>query len=256
MDVGASFVADGQPAEAMEPGQGALHHPTVSTQALAGVDALAGDAHPDVASGQRLAAAGDVRGLIGMQFGGPLASLSGRGLGRRDGVEQVLKDNRVVAVGPRQERGQRDSGALDHKMALRARFAPIRRIRPREVAPLLPGILAESKEARLQSRRSASPSRSKSIWCSRSQTPASCQSRSRRQQVTPEPHPNSWGSISHGMPLFSTKMMPVKAARSETRGRPPLGLGGSGGSSGATRAHNSSLTKGFMPLVYHDHTRF
>jgi hypothetical protein len=35
-----------------------------------------------------------------------------------------------------------------------------------------------------------------------------------------------------------------------------LGLGGSGGSSGATRAHNSSLTSGFMPQVYHALTWF
>ena len=32
------------------------------------------------------------------------------------------------------------------------------------------------------------------------------------------PHPISWGSISHGMPDFRTKMMPVKAARSDTSG--------------------------------------
>ena len=50
--------------------------------------------------------------------------------------------------------------------------------------------------------------------------------------------------------------MPVKQARSGTRGRPPLGLGGSGGSSGATMAHSSSLTKGFMPQVYHAAPRF
>jgi hypothetical protein len=36
-----------------------------------------------------------------------------------------------------------------------------------------------------------------------------------------------------------------------------LGLGGSGGSSGATSAHNSSLTSGLaMPQVYHASTRF
>ena len=49
----------------------------------------------------------------------------------------------------------------------------------------------------------------------------------------------------------------IKAARSGTRGRPPLGLGGSGGSSGATMAHNSSLTRGLLMLkVYHAVSRF
>jgi len=256
MDVGPALIADGQPAEASQPGQGALDDPAVTTQALAGVDALTSDADTDVPPPQRLAAARIVVPLICMQFGGSLAPLSGRGLGRRDGVDQRLKDDRVMAVGAAQERGKRDPGSVDHNMALRARFSPIRWIRAGEFAPLLAGMLAESREARLQSIRSASPRRSSKVWCSRSQTPASCQSRSRRQQVTPEPHPISGGSNSQGMPDFSTKMMPVSAARSETRGRPPWGLGGSGGRSGATRAHNSSLTSGFMPQVYHAVTRF
>src|SRR5215213_1316156 len=44
------------------------------------------------------------------------------------------------------------------------------------------------------------------------------------------------------MPLFSTKMMPVRAARSSTRGLPPCGLGDSGGSSSSSTSHSSSLT--------------
>src|SRR5215207_11301068 len=44
------------------------------------------------------------------------------------------------------------------------------------------------------------------------------------------------------MPLFSTKMMPLRAARSSTRGLPPCGLGGSDGSSGSMISHSSSLT--------------
>jgi hypothetical protein len=41
MDIGAAFIPHGQAAEAVEPGQRALHHPTMLPQALAGVDALA-----------------------------------------------------------------------------------------------------------------------------------------------------------------------------------------------------------------------
>src|SRR4051812_28423032 len=176
MDIGAPLIAHAQATEVSEPGQGALDDPAVATQALAGVDALAGDAHPDVAFRQGLTAARDVIGLVGMEFVRPLASLTRRRLDGRDGVDQVLEDDRVVAIGTTQERGQRDPGSLDHKMALRARFAPIRRIRPREVAPLLAGILALSSDTRLQSIWPASPRRSSSVWCSRPQTPASCQS--------------------------------------------------------------------------------
>ena len=54
--------------------------------------------------------------------------------------------------------------------------------------------------------------------------PASCQSRKRRQQVMPDPHPSSWGSISQGTPLRNTNTIPARHARSAKRGLPPLGL--------------------------------
>ena len=93
--------------------------------------------------------------------------------------------------------------------------------------------------------RSAWASSSRSTWCSLRQTPAWYQSRSLRQHVIPLPHPISAGKYSQGMPVFSTNRIPVSAARSDTRGRPPLGLGGSGGSSGAIRAHNASGNSSF-----------
>src|SRR5215207_8494742 len=55
------------------------------------------------------------------------------------------------------------------------------------------------------------------------------------------------------MPLFSTKMMPVRAARSSTRGLPPLGLGGSFGKSGSIISQSSSLTNSLaILLIYPD----
>src|SRR5918994_2457532 len=62
------------------------------------------------------------------------------------------------------------------------------------------------------------------------------------QQVMPEPHPISWGNIFQGIPLLRTNRMPVRAARSSMRGLPPLGLGGSSGSSGSITSHSSSVT--------------
>src|SRR5215211_5052337 len=61
------------------------------------------------------------------------------------------------------------------------------------------------------------------------------------QQVMPEPHPISWGNIFQGIPLLRTNRMPVRAARSSMRGLPPLGLGGSSGSSGSITSHSSSV---------------
>jgi hypothetical protein len=56
----------------------------------------------------------------------------------------------------------------------------------------------------------------------------------------------SLGSRSQATPDHSTKTIPSKAARSSQRGRPPFGFGGSSGSSGATAAHSSSLTRGLV----------
>src|ERR671921_513246 len=116
-------------------------------------------------------------------------------------------------------------------MALRARFAAICRVRARLLAPPGAATLAESSEALDQSIRPASPRRSSRARWSLSHTPALCHSLRHRQQVIPEPQPISWGSISQGIPDLSTNRMPVRAARSFTRGRPPLGLGGCFGKS-------------------------
>jgi hypothetical protein len=130
-------------------------------------------------------------------------------------------------------------------MALRARFASIRRILPGFFAPPTAGTVKESTEALDQSSWSASARRSSSTWCSRCQTPASCHSFKRRQQVVPEPQPSSGGSHDHGRLARRTKMMPLRQSRFEMRGLPPRGFSGSGGSNGSTTAHSSSLKMGF-----------
>ncbi len=63
------------------------------------------------------------------------------------------------------------------------------------------------------------------------------------------PQPISVGRYSHGVPVFSTKRIPVKQARSEIRGRPPLGLGGSGGICDFICSHSSSVSSGFAIII-------
>jgi hypothetical protein len=157
-----------------------------------------------------------------MQLLGTLSRPTTRTLDGLYGVQEFLKDHRVVHVCRGEHHREQDTVSVRNKATLRARFSLIRRIGSGFVASLLVGMLAESSEARSQSIRSASPSRSKRTLCRHSHTPASCHSRRRRQQVTPDPQPISWGSISQEMPLLSTKMMPLRAARSSTRGLPHL----------------------------------
>jgi hypothetical protein len=137
-------------------------------------------------------------------------------------------------------------------MPLSAWLAPVGWVRAGRGSPLLAGTDAESMLARDQSMRPRLPSRSSNRWCNRSHTPAAFQSRSRRQHVTPLPQPSSAGNASHGQPVRRTKRMPVNTWRSEMRGRPPFGLGGSGGSSGATSFQSSSdKRRVLMSPVHH-----
>jgi hypothetical protein len=164
---------------------------------------------------------------------------------RWDSINHHLQHLGIVNVGSSASYREGNSSSADHKMALRAWFALIRRIRADCLAPFLARILAESREARDQSISPTSFSLLSNTWCRSLQTPACCQSLSLRQQVIPLPQPISWGSISHCKPVRSTNKMPVSAARLEMRGRPPLGLGGSGGKSGSITSHNSSVSSGF-----------
>jgi hypothetical protein len=101
-----------------------------------------------------------------------------------------------VDVCGREHYGERDVPSVRNNVAFRARFAAIRRVLADLLAPLLAGKLAESRHALDQSISSAWPNLSSKARCSRSHTPASCQSRSLRQHVEPDPQPISLGSIS------------------------------------------------------------
>lgn len=147
-------------------------------------------------------------------------------------------------VGARQLQREGDAFRIGENVALRSRLAPIGRVRARRRAPLLAAIDALSRAARLKSIPFWRPSRLRSACCRRFHTPTLCQSRKRRQQVIPEPQPISRGSSSHGVPERSTNRIPVSAARSDVRGRPPFGLARSGGSNGAISAQRPSERSG------------
>ncbi len=242
VDVGTPFVAHAQTAKAVEPGERAFNDPAVAAQVLAAVLPTAGNAGHDAACPQGSPATSVVVAFVGVELFWSMpwpSPWSGDG---RHGVDGLFKHLGVVHVGGREHGGQGQAAALYHKVALRARAAAIDRIRAGFFAPFCAGIEQESSAARLQSRRSASASRWSSTQCKTSHTPCACQSRSRRQHVMPEPHPISGGSSSHGVPVRSTKTMPVSTARSGMRGLPPRGRGGAGGRIGSTSSQSLSLT--------------
>jgi len=98
---------------------------------------------------------------------------------------KVLEHHAVVVVRPGQEGGKRDPSAVDDQMPFGSRLAAIGAVRSYCQVPFFARTLALSRLARSQLMRFASPRQSSSVWCTRCQIPAACQSRTRRQQVMP-----------------------------------------------------------------------
>ena len=248
MNIVAALVADDESAELGEPSQRSLDDPAMAPEALRTLDAAARDACEDAAQAQRQAADAVVVGLVGMQLVRPRPRPAGLAVTHRvDQINHPVQEQVIVQVRGAEIYSERNTAPLDQYVLFRAGFSLVGRVRAGKWPPFFAATLRESSDARDQSSLSARASSSSNTLCSRSQTPACCQSRSRRQHVTPEPHPSSRGKYSQGIPVRSTKMMPRKHSRSPIRGRPPLALGLCFGNSGATIAHNSSDTKAFMP---------
>ncbi len=197
MQVGTSLVAHGQAPELVQPGQGALDYPAVSSQLLAAFDAAPCDAGLDAAGAALAAAPAVVVALVGVELVGtsPRPSAApGSHAGHR--VQRGGQHHAVVAVGPAQRDAKRRALGVGDDMALCPGPAAVRRVRADLRAPLFERRLALSRAARCQSRAPASCSRFSSTRCSRVHTPAACHSPSLRQHVLPQ-QPSSIGSSCH-----------------------------------------------------------
>jgi hypothetical protein len=145
-------------------------------------------------SQERFAVFAAVVGAVGKQRSGPELAVSA---GRWDAIDERQQLGDVVAVRGGESSGQRGSPAIADHVVLGARSAAIDERGACLGAPPLARTCELSTTARDQSSAPASCSSSRSTWCRRSQTPASFQSRSRRQQVIPDPQPIS-GDVKAG----------------------------------------------------------
>src|SRR5919204_4639134 len=137
MDIRPALIADGQAAVLAQPGQRALHAPAVPPPARAAVHALAGAAHLDAALTQGAPTARAVVRLVRVHLVWALAWTARGALDGRDAIAQRREDAGIGAVGRGEQHRARESLPVAHNMALAARFAAIRRIRPGFLAPLL-----------------------------------------------------------------------------------------------------------------------
>ena len=212
---------------------------------MTAVYASPGDTGPDATGTALLAAAPVVVALVGVQLAGPSSrSVAPSAPHGRNGIQRRRQHAAVVLVGGADQHAERRSPGIDCDMTFAPRPAAVRGAGAGRNTPLFACTDALSRAARRQSSCPATCRRSSSTWCKDAQTPASCQSRRRRQQLMPEPQPISAGSISHGRPDLSTNRMPVSAARAGTGGRPPRGRAGTGGSRGSMIDHKASGRRG------------
>ena len=201
--VGPPFVADRQPSVAGKPSEGPLHGPTIATQPLVARDAPSCYPRLYAPPSQEPPAARVVVTLVGVQLGGSFPGPSARALDGLHGVDQLLEGLRVMDLGAGAHHRERNAVPLEEQVTLGPGPAAVYRVGTGFLALFLAGTLAESTDALDQSTSPPRPSLSSNARRRRRHTPAFCQSRNRRQQVTPL-HPNPLGSIRHGMPLLST----------------------------------------------------
>src|SRR5215204_1072527 len=160
---------------------------------------------------------------------------------RGDCIHQWDQLRHVMCVGGGRDVGQGDAAGIDDQMMFGACFSAVDGAGACFFPPCTARTEAESTTTREKSIRSAPRSLSSSSRCSCSQTPALRHSFRRFHRVMPQ-QPISWGKSSHGMPVLSTKRMPVRQTRSGTRGLPTPGTYGCFGRIGSTKAQSSSGT--------------
>lgn len=253
MHVGAALVTNPQPAEGVQPGEGAFHHPAVTAQALAGLDAAAGDARTDAPVAQRSAASRIVVAFVHVRLGGPPPGSAAPAPHGGDGVQRRLHHLGIMRVRRRERCCERYALLIDHEVVFGPDFPSVGGIATGLGPPFGAGMADPSSATRSHCRRSSRWSASSRARHARAHTPAACQATNRRQQLTPEPQPSSFGSAPHGRPWRNTKRMPVRACRSGIGGRPPRHLARRlrFGRCGSITPHSSSDKSSAMPACAH-----
>src|SRR6478672_4826883 len=245
MDVVALLIANTKTTLFEQPGEHALDDAAIPTQATPVFRVAFGNQRLDATRAKGLANLRfGIVSLVTEHFLGPATASTARLLDGRDGINQRNGLLRIVDVRGSVDQGQRCAFAIGGHVPFRPVFPAIGGIRASLRPPKTARTEQLSKIALDQSISPANPSSSNSSRHTFSQTPAACQSRRRRQHVMPLPQPISCGRYSQPQPVLNTNKMPVSARRFSIGGRPPLGLGFVGGSSGSIRSHNSSVSSG------------
>ena len=155
-----------------------------------------------------------------------------------DGVQRRVDEFDLRRTGRGDMNSQRNTLAVDH-------HHPLRTFSAGRAADLGAPFFAEANEPsmnvfshRKRPRASSWPRKARH---SRSHVPSTSHARSRRQHVDPLGYPS--GRSRQRAPVFKTQRMPSTAARSVTRGRPPLPDRRVRGRCGSILAHCASVNR-------------
>jgi len=242
MDIGAAFVADGEPSEAVQPREGALDDPATRPEATAVRGATTREDRDDAARPQAVPVRLRVVPAVALQGAGLPARAPRPAAHGGQRVDHRVEVRDVVDVGGRYLRDERDAARIGDEVVFGARLAAIGWVRSSFFPPRTARTVPLSMTVHRWSRRPRRRSSASSVSCSRCHTPARCQRTSRRQQLLPDPQPICRGNICQGMPDRRTNRIPVRIARSGIGVRPcrwPR-LGRRRGISGASRAQIAS----------------
>ena len=135
MDLVAAVVADEQPFELVQPGEGAFDDPAVAAEPGAVPDAAAGDLGFDPAAAELAAVFVVVVAAVSAQPLGPPARPADLPAYRRHTVDERDQLGDVMAVAARERPGKRDPRRVYEKVMLRAASGSINRARARLGAP-------------------------------------------------------------------------------------------------------------------------
>jgi hypothetical protein len=240
VNVGTLLIADAQPAELVQPGKGPFHNPSPSSKAAAVFNVAYCEQRHDASITQTLPDCFRVITTVLNHAIRSVARTPAHALQWWNGINECKGKLRVVKIRPSQLNCQRNAVTVADQMTLAAGLCPIGRIGTGLLPPKTALIELPSTTARDQSILSERASQSRIAKWINCQIPTSCQSRKRRQHVMAEPHPSSCGSISQGMPVRNTNMMPARHARSGKRGLPPLAFAFGLGMKDSTILQNSS----------------
>ena len=245
MYVGTTLEANSQTTKLMQPRISTLDHPTGDTQTAAVSGTSPGDHRSNAALPQCGTMCIGVVTTIALQRLGFALRTAYLTSYRGNPVDEREELSDVVIVGACKNHIQWNTLRIRDDMVLAARTTAIGWVRSSFFPAPTARIEELSTTAREKSNWSAPRSFASSTSCSRCHTPRRCHSFSRRQQVIPEPHSISLGSISQGMPDFSTNKMPVSTRLLHSGFRPGFRLRRRlFGNSGSISAHKSSSTSG------------